>query len=168
MNDPGRFLDLLLDHLDGTGLDLDDLRPDHLCYRTENHQRYHQLRDELGASNTLLGEHLINGRLIATYRMAQAFPSRAGAFHVVELAAPKAGKPYKEGWEHAEFIVTGDLHTFAARHGRIAWDMTGAGKAQGAELRLYFGGLGVKFRRIPLAEVIAAENGPQQAPSAKT
>lgn len=158
MNDPSTFLALLWARLEQIGLAVADLQPDHLCYRTDSLERYRELRDGLLAQNTLLGEHLIGGRPIATFRMAVGHPFGGSVIDVVELAAPKPGRPYAEGWEHAEFVVPEDLRALVRRHDQLPWDLSGAEKTHGAEVRLFFGAISVKFRRTPLAAAIAAES----------
>ncbi|MCC6841349.1 MAG: VOC family protein [Flavobacteriales bacterium] len=157
LEDPAGFLKVLQERMRQGGLDPRHLQADHLCYRTESLQRYEALREMMRERNELLGEQVINGRPIATFRLARAYPLLPGAISIVELAAPKAGSPYAEGWEHAEFVVHEDLRAFARRHSRLDWDLGGADKPHGAELRLRFGDCSVKFRRIPLAQAIALE-----------
>ncbi len=158
MNAPSTFLALLRAHLERIGLPVADLQPDHLCYRTDTMERYRSLRDGLFAQNTLLGEHFIGGRPIATFRMAVGHPFGGHVIDVVELAAPKPDRPYAEGWEHAEFVVPEDLRCFVRRHDHLPWDLGSADKAHGGEVRLSFGTISVKFRRMPLAKAIALES----------
>lgn len=157
-----RFLGQIMDHLRPWGLPWEDLRPDHLCYRVETKARYVAMKAELGNAGVLLGEHIISGRPIATFRLNRPVRSGTFAVEVVELPAPKHGSPYAEGFEHVEFVVPVELEVFMQRHPGLAWDTSGLHKAHHPELRLRLGPASVKFHRTALADRIAAEQQDQR------
>ena len=134
---------------------------DHLCYRVEDQERYGDLRKKLDAAGTLLGESLIGGRPIATYRLHRPFRYGKRRIDVVELPAPKPESFYPEGYEHAEFVVDGELLAFTQKHPALVWDLSGASKPINADVRLRFDGFSVKFHRQPLAAVIGMETEPK-------
>lgn len=139
------------------GLVTDGWPLDHLCYRVATTERYVAMKELLSRSGICLSEHVIGGRPIATYRLAAPFTFQGRAIDVVELPAPKAGSIYAEGWEHAEFVVDGEPLDLAKKHPELAWDMSGAGKATNADVRLCYDGFSAKFHRRPLVEVIQGE-----------
>ncbi|HMN04529.1 MAG TPA: VOC family protein [Flavobacteriales bacterium] len=143
------------------GVDLNGLWPDHLCYRVETQERYRQMLDRLRQEAEPLGENIVAGRPIATFRLHQPVRAAGYAVDVLELPAPKAGSSYREGFEHAEFVVPVDLETFMGRHPHLDWDTTGLGKAHNPELRLRLGAANAKFHRTPLADLVASERGAQ-------
>ena len=157
MPDPSSFLRKLFAALLNSGIDATELELDHLCYRVESMDRYEALRRELNTKSTLLGESIIGGRPIATYRLRDPFLFDDRRIDVVELPAPKPGSPYPEGFEHAEFVVVEDLLAFTEKHPDLPWDLSGSAKPRNAEVRLHFDDLSVKFHRQPLAEVIEQE-----------
>ncbi len=130
---------------------------DHLCYRVETLQRYRELK-ELFATHTLfLGAAQINGRQISTFEFSQ--PLCAGGWHIpyLELPAPKEGSSYKEGLEHAEFVVIGGLRRFQARHPDLTFNEEGMTKKINPELGLKTDGMSVKFHEQPLGAVVRIE-----------
>lgn len=155
--DPTSFLQRLFATLAHHGVGIADLELDHLCYRVADHEAYLRWRMHLSQQGRLLGEHLIGGRPISTFRMHAPFVFQDRTIHVIELPAPKPGSPYPEGWEHAEFVVHEDLDEFAQQHPRVSWDRSGLEKPHNPELRFTHAGISAKFHRKALAELIATE-----------
>ena len=154
---PTSFLRKLFAALAECSVDVSDLELDHLCYRVEDVDRYAELREQLDAEGTLLSESLIGGRPIASYCLRDPFRFDERRIAVLELPAPKAGSPYPEGYEHAEFVVDENLMKFTQRYPQLAWDLSDIDKAINADVRLRFDGFSVKFHRRSLADVIADE-----------
>jgi predicted metalloenzyme YecM len=126
--------------------------------------RYEQLRDRLLEENELLVESPINGRRIATFRMASPFRFNQREIWLLELPEPKPGSPYPEGYEHAEFVTDRPLSLFepwlTAFLGITANDLDRKGltKSLNADFRLRLpDGLSVKFHELPLDRVIEIE-----------
>ena len=164
--DPSRFLEQLFNALSDDGIDVSAFELDHLCYRVETMERYAELQGRLLEEGSLLGEHEIGGRPIATVRLHVPFTFQNRTVAVIELPAPKAGSPsrlrsksYPEGYEHAEFVVNMEPTEFAARYPALDWDLSGAHKTVNADVRRNYDGCSVKFHRLGLAEVIALEKG---------
>ncbi len=161
---PSPFLDALFSKLHPDPHALDHLVLDHLCYRVETTARYETLRDQLLADHKLLVESIINGRRIATFRMAQPFKYQQRNIWLLELPEPKPSSPYREGWEHAEFVTDRPLTEFGRwlqEHlgvAAAAIDASGMDKALNADLRLRLpGSIGVKFHELSLDQVINIE-----------
>ncbi len=57
---------------------------------------------------------MIAGRLISILHLHEPYTFGDREIACVELPAPKAGSPYKEGWEHAEFVTKEPLDVFIA------------------------------------------------------
>jgi predicted metalloenzyme YecM len=117
------------------------------------------MKAALAEHGRLLGEHPIGGRPIASYRMDTPFRYAARSIQVLELPAPKAGSPYPEGFEHAEFVVNERPELFADRYPQLAWDRSAAHKTTNADVRLNYEGFSVKFHQRSLADLIAEETG---------
>ena len=152
------FLDALFRGLEAVGVDTRGLFLDHICYRVASVEAYVARKAELERYATLLHETAIGGRPIAAFKLHTPFPYRGRAIPVVELPAPKAGRAYPEGWEHAELVITEPFAALLARHPDLAWDTSATAKAHNPELRLPLGGdLSVKFHHASLEDVIRAE-----------
>lgn len=154
--DPLAFLDRVFSYLAQDGVDVSSLPLDHLCYRTENMERYVACKELFGAHGTLLAESPVAGRPIATFRLSHSIAYQGRIVDLVELASPKAGSPYPEGYEHVEFLVHEPLKDLEGRHPHASWSKDGSGATE-PEIRLRYPGLAVKFRRVSLADVIARE-----------
>lgn len=133
---------------------------DHVCYRVETMERYHELLAEFNKTSELLGEHIVGGRPIATFRLNEPLSSGGWRISYLELPAPKAGSEYSEGLEHVEFVVLGgDLERFRRAHQHLAdkFSAKGMDKPVNPELGLKAAGISVKFHRLPLGEVVRIE-----------
>ncbi|MFK8161030.1 MAG: VOC family protein [Lewinella sp.] len=161
---PTPFLQKLFAALESSPGILDHLHLDHICYRVTSLARYEQLRNLLQEENELLVESVINGRQIATFRLAVPFRYQHREIWLLELPAPKPGSPYPEGYEHAEFVTDQPLapfETWLTEHFAIAatnLDRKGLSKTLNADLRIKLAdGLSVKFHELPLDRVIEIE-----------
>ncbi len=155
------FLAMVLARLQQLGLDMAELQADHLCYRVGSAVCYQEMQSELAGLGVLLGKSIVGGRPIATYRLHEPVRVQGQVVDVVELPAPKPGSPYPEGFEHAEFVVAGELEDLLRTHPGLDWDTGGLHKAHNPELRLRLGAASAKFHRTALAELIAAEKRDQ-------
>lgn len=155
--DPIPFLKRLFEALEQDGIATEGLPLDHLCYRVETLERYMAWKSLLSKNGRLLGEQVIGGRPIATFKLHTPFSFGGRLIDVVELPAPKPGSPYTEGWEHAEFVAGEDPRAFAARYPALTWDHSGADKPVNADVRLGYAGFSVKFHERALEVVIAGE-----------
>jgi predicted metalloenzyme YecM len=160
--DPIPFLDRLFACLAKDGVDVSPLPLDHLCYRTESMERYVACKALISHHGTLLAESPVAGRPIATFRLHQGIAYHGRTVELVELASPKAGSPYPEGYEHAEFLVADELEDFLRRHPQASWSSDALHASPAPDIRLRYPGLAVKFRRVSLAEVIAREKALQR------
>jgi len=155
--DPTAFLEGLFAALLRDGIDAARFELDHVCYRVATAERYAAMKHALGSEGILLGEHLIGGRPIATYRLDKPYQFRNRTITVLELPSPKPGSAYLEGFEHAEFVVDEDPRSFASHYPSLAWDFTGSDKPKNADVRLNYDGFSVKFHQRSLADVITEE-----------
>jgi hypothetical protein len=161
---PVPFLTSLLSQLEPAPGTLNHLQIDHLCYRVATVAQYQELKKWLLTDNELLVESPINGRRIATFRMAEPIRHGDREIWLLELPEPKEGSPYPTGWEHAEFVTDRPLVAFAEwmiDHlgvGTRDIDRSGMDKPLNADLRLRLkNGLSAKFHELPLDEVIRRE-----------
>jgi hypothetical protein len=156
LGDYESFIQTIDNGLLALGIDHSELSMmDHVCYRVETQERYQEVLQTLEPHATLLGENEVAGRMIATFELNEYL--RAGNWTVpyLELPAPKAGSPYKEGLEHAEFVVTGGLETFMRRHADLSFSFSD--KLINPEAGIKQAGISVKFHEQQLGSVVRIE-----------
>lgn len=113
-----------VDHeLDLLGISKDDVAMiDHLCYRTETMEQYEAVKSEFSKISRLIAEVIVQGRPIATYEFSPALKASGWAVPYVEVPAPKQGNTYKQGIEHAEFVIIGEMDTFRDKYSHITFN----------------------------------------------
>lgn len=130
---------------------------DHVCYRVETKERYQEMLKKLTGIGTLLGETEINGRLIATFELAEYLKVNDWIIPYIELPEPKQRSPYMEGLEHAEMVVIGSLENFMKRHSELPFSRSGLGKSINPEAGLKTDAISVKFHEQQLGAVVRIE-----------
>lgn len=162
--DPTSFLDVLLPQLEALCGSLDQLYLDHICYRVATQKEYESVKQARSQDAALLGESLVGGRPIATYRLNTPFVYQDRVIDVVEIPSPKPGSPYPTGYEHVEFVTDRPLPEFLdhllSQNPTLTNYLSTSGLAKEAnrDIRLSLpNGHSVKFHELSLAEVILAE-----------
>ena len=159
-DDLERKLEAALATLRAANVPIDGKRVDHACYRSATKDEYFAAKRAAEAGGaTLLVESMIGGRPIATYALAR--PISTHAIALLELPAPKPGRPYATGWEHAEIALGDDLEAVAASlrdHASLDVDFRAWRKAVNRDVSVGCpGGFAVKLHAAPLDEVVAME-----------
>lgn len=131
---------------------------DHLCYRSATPESYHQAKLQLANWGRLLSENQVGGRPIAVYLLHCPIVYAEHAVTCLELASPKEGRHYAEGFEHIEIVTSLTLAQLISEHPNLPWDKKGANKPINADLRLTYPIGSVKFHNQSLEHVIALEN----------
>jgi predicted metalloenzyme YecM len=131
---------------------------DHICYRVETQARYQVLLQELKTEATLLGEHTVSGRQIATFELDEYLFADGWTIPYLELPAPKQDSPYIEGLEHVELVVIGSLDRFLKRHSELHFALNGMNKTINPEATLKQANISVKFHEQQLGAVVGIEN----------
>jgi predicted metalloenzyme YecM len=153
------FLATILRKTANAGFDLADfVQMDHICYRTVSAQNYNDKKTQLGAIGRLLGEAMVNGRPISTFRLTQPLIYEDWRIDAVELPAPKAGKDFEEGLEHVEFVLYDDMQTFINKHRDKDFDLRAADRGINPELGFSFDEYAIKFHLLNLPTVVYLEN----------
>lgn len=130
---------------------------DHICYRTENSTRYEELKKDWSRFAQLLVESVVNGRLIATYKLTTPISYQGWKIDVVELPAPKAGKVVREGFEHVEVVTGLSFEKLEQRFSHLPLDRTGMKKDFNPELEVALGERNFKLHPLSLESVIRTE-----------
>lgn len=152
------FLDDILAKVVEDGFDLTDfVQIDHMCYRTVSAENYAQKKSELEAVAKLLGETMINGRPISTFRLNEPVLHDPWRIDSIELPAPKAGAEHVEGLEHVEFVLYDDIPTFLKKYEDKPFEMRAADRGINPEIGLQLGEYSVKFHLLNLPTVVYLE-----------
>lgn len=157
LGDIDGFLDKVLTALADDGIDVSDSEMDHICYRVETQERYEAVKDELSELGELLSEAVINGRPIATFKLAEPIVYKDREIYCVEVPSPKKNYKYPEGLEHAEFVIGESFGYFIATHPKVKFDAKDIAKANNPDIKIEYKGFSVKFHRESLEEVIKHE-----------
>lgn len=163
LGDVHGFLTEIFSKLEASGIDVSRYELDHLCYRVETQDQYLEMKHQLGSAGKCLGEHLIGGRPIATYKLhfpiVFEFRDRTRSIACVELPSPKSSSPYVRGLEHAEFVIDESFEEFMEKYSYLNLSIQGMEKKHHPQIQLKFGGKTVKFHHMALDKIIELESG---------
>lgn len=153
------FLDEILSRVEAEGFDFSDfIQIDHMCYRTVSQANYADKKAELASVAKLLGETMVNGRPISTFRLNTPVVHGAWRIDAIELPAPKANSQHAEGLEHIEFVIYDDIPTFLERYQGKPFELRAADRGINPEIGLQLDGLCVKFHLLNLPTVVYLEH----------
>lgn len=156
LSDPTPMLTAI--HAELARLGLPEFPCDHICYRVETFARYEECKAQLATLGALAAETTIAGRPIAIFHLHEPFQFHGRAIECVELPAPKANSPYREGWEHAEFVTGKPLAALLARFAELNFDTRALGKPINPEVALPIPpSFQAKFHQCSILEVIELE-----------
>jgi predicted metalloenzyme YecM len=125
------FLDEILGLVVDEGFEVSDfVQLDHMCYRTISNSNYEDKKVELASIAKLLGETLVNGRPISTFRLEAPVIHSLWRIDAIELPAPKAESKHK---------------------------LRAADRGVNPEISLQLGELSVKFHLLNLTTVVYLE-----------
>lgn len=152
------FLDEILALTEAEGFDMGDFSQiDHLCYRTTSRENYRQKQAELQGIAQLLGETMVNGRPISTFRLQEPIRHQGWRIDALELPAPKAGAEHGEGLEHVEYVLYDDIPTFLKKYDGKPFELRAADRGINPEVGLQLGRYSVKFHLLNLPTVVWLE-----------
>lgn len=132
---------------------------DTLCYRVETNERYDELKKALTSLAFSVDETEVNGRLIAVYDLRDPLnvPGWQRPVPYLEIPQPKLGSPYKEGFDHAQFVTLRGLSHFRAQHQALSFDEKGLEHELNPLIKLSGDGVAVKFHDKHMGSVIELE-----------
>lgn len=148
------FLDEVFQKLEAAGFSLDEFKElDHIAYRTESLENYEKIKNEIIEFSEAYSDKIFNGRPILICRLKN--PLIYGNFSIkgFELPAPKSGKIYKEGLEHAEFVTRIALAEFRDKHRKISFNYSAYDREENPELAINFGNCSAKFHTQSILEI---------------
>ena len=130
---------------------------DHICYRVETLERYDLVKGEMARQAFLLDESEVSGRLISTFAFDSPLEASGWRIPYLELPQPKEVISFREGLEHAGFVVIGGLDRFSKNHPTLPLDDSAMDKPINPELGLKHDGISVKFHEVQLGAVCRIE-----------
>jgi len=130
---------------------------DHLCYRTETLEDYHDFKIYFSNFCHLLIESEVNGRMISTFKLSKPIKIKDWTIDVVELPAPKIGKRTEAGFEHIEVVCDVDFDEIKNRYPNCKFDENGLKKDFNKELEIQLSKCALKFHHLALESVINLE-----------
>lgn len=148
------FLDKIFLNIKGAGFDLADFSElDHIAFRTETIERYEEVKKDVIPFTDSWTESMFNTRLITILKMTEPFQGNGFIVPALELLAPKEGKPFKGGLEHAEFVINMSFDDFLKKYQKIKFNFAYFDREVNRELLLSFSDCGVKFHEQGVLEV---------------
>lgn len=146
------------DGLAAAGIDREELALlDHLGFRTETLEEYHQALERFGDLGKNMGEIEIQGRPISVIALDEPLKTGGWTVPFLEVIAPKDGSPYPSGLEHAEFVTVRLLSDFEAQHADLNFIRDAMHRRINPELKYRENGISVKFHRLSIGSVVEIE-----------
>lgn len=131
---------------------------DHICYRTSSLEEYILAKEKFQRIGQLILESEVNGRPIATFKLHKAIHAMGWKVDVIEVPAPKKGKPTKDGFEHFEVVCDLGFDEIKTKYSDLPFDESGLAKDFNQEFEILLEGFAVKFHHISLESVINLES----------
>ncbi|HAV11815.1 MAG TPA: hypothetical protein DCX32_04735 [Candidatus Moranbacteria bacterium] len=152
------FLQAIFENLSQAEIGNDEFSElDHICYRVETKERYEQKKQELLRVCEQYSEAPFNGRLISVIKLKTPLGFNDIQIRSIELIAPKENNRFKEGLEHAEFVIKDTLEQFLEKHKGLPFNFSAYGREINRELILEFEGCALKFHSQSLMSVRGME-----------
>lgn len=154
IGDRKSFLDKIFKNLAEAGFELDEFKEiDHIAYRTESNGKYEEMKNKLVNFCSDFSEVQISGRPILVCKLKEPLFYNEYEIKCLELLAPKAGKRYENGLEHAEFVTKKTLEEFLEKHKDVEFKMDAYEREINPEIILMFRNCSVKFHTQSLLEI---------------
>lgn len=157
LTDPASFLDSLLVELTKDSIDVSHYKLDHICYRVETTLRYQELKNNISEKASLISEKIVNGQPIAIFKLDKPIAYQGWHIPCLELPAPIENKPYKEGWEHIEFVINEPLENFMARYPEKELIKHNLKMQKNPTIALKYGSNAVKFHLTDIEQIVLKE-----------
>ena len=134
---------------------------DHLCYRVATEAEYDKTKQQFLNLGDLLIESEVNGRLISTFKFFEPIQYRDWQIPLLELPAPKKGKPTKTDFEHIEIVCDIPFSEIKTQLKNCDVDISGLAKQFNQEFEVKLQDGAVKFHHLSLESVIRLEKNMQ-------
>jgi predicted metalloenzyme YecM len=148
------FLNRIFDNLNRFEVRSNELKElDHIAYRTQDIQKYNDIKKKLMPFFDEYSEKEFGGRLIFVGRFENPLEYMQFSISGLELLAPKNNNTFDNGLEHAEFVLKESLANFYKMHENIGFNLDAYDRDQNPELIIDFKDCAAKFHEISLLDV---------------
>jgi len=152
MDDIIRFLDELFEVIRQTGIDIADLKIDHIAYSAESSEDYEKLLPQYLAHGELIKEAIISDRRVAIIKLKTPVIYKNHSIEAIEIIEPIKGENAINGWEHAEFLVN-EYDSILNKYPNLSWNTTHKDRPEFSRIKLTLSnGMEIKFLNTPLLE----------------
>lgn len=155
VGDVNLFLGKIFLNIQKAGFDFNELDElDHIAYRVESDERYDEFKQQIGNYAENLSEVMFGGRLISVFKLKTPIEYKDYKIDCIELMAPKENNTFKEGLEHAEFVISLNLADYHDKYKDIiSFNLDGYGREVNPELIVEFEDCAVKFHNQSLLKI---------------
>lgn len=148
------FLDKVFGNLKTAGFDNDEFQElDHIAYRVENLEAYAEIKQKLIDFSKAYSDEDFNGRPVLVCQLKTPLVYNEFKIEGIEVLAPRENNKFKDGLEHAEFVVKNTLENILEKHKNIKFNLSAYSREINPELIIDFGDCAVKFHKQSLLEV---------------
>lgn len=145
-------------HLAAFGIEDDELlQLDHFGVRTESRAQYAATVEVPRPFARWVHESDVNGRPISVLLLDEPIRTGTWVTPFLEIIAPKPGKEYTFGVEHAEFVTALPLDDVIEQHPEIDFDRSGMAKSINPELSVLGDQVSFRLHQVSLGVVVALE-----------
>ncbi len=150
MNHINFFLDQLLEQINNVGIDVSNLKIDHIAYSTSSSKEYEKLLIEYLKEGELVKEAIISNRRVAIIKLKQAVKYKGSSINVMEIIEPIENQTSFSGWEHAEFLVD-SYDKILQKYPNLSWNTAHKDRKNFSRIKLTLpNGMEVKFLNTPV------------------
>lgn len=135
-------------------IDVQDMFIDHICWRCESQKDFEGMETTFLEMGTLFHKSDHNGRPIILIMLDTAIQFKNQTISLIELPAPKKTTHYTNGFEHAEFVIKGELTDLISKYSDLPWETKNINKAINPDVKLNYNGITIKFHPYTLAHVV--------------
>ena len=152
MDDITNFLDELFEVIRQTGIDVSDLKIDHIAYSASSTEEYEALLPKFLQNGQLIKEAIISDRRAAIIKLNSPIIYKNHSITAMEVIEPIKGEKSLNGWEHAEFLVN-DYDSILSKYPNLSWNTANKNRPEFSRIKLILtNGMEIKFLDTPLLE----------------
>ncbi len=149
------FLDNFFAEITRVGIDISNLKLDHIAYQAATSAEYENLLPEFSQLGELVNQEIIGERRVAIIELKTPLIYKNYTIPALELIEPKKGQQCDSAFQHAEFVMEETFEKYMAKYPAIHWDTSSMNRSEFAHLKLNFeSGLTLKFLHKPILELV--------------
>lgn len=148
------FLDKIFNNLNSDLLNVSNYDLDHVCYRAETEETYTKTKNLFSNYGNLIAENVIRGRRIAIFKLNDPLVYKEYRIFCIEVSSPRRDIHFKEGFEHAEFVIQESFNDFLKKYSKIEFNKEAMSKEINPEIIRQYEDCAVKFHKGSLLSVV--------------